>query len=71
MCPPWGLLYYTEDVDPLVQVILGHDIEVPTSSSIKQAVAYGGGLRREWATLVHAVRGVIVFGEFKNNAKPY
>ena len=42
MCLPWALLYYTEDVELLVQVILGHGIEVLTSSSIKQAVAYGG-----------------------------
>ena len=42
MCLPWVLLYHTENVELLVQVILGHDIEVLTSSSIKQAVAYGG-----------------------------
>lgn len=48
---PWVLLYNTEDVDLLVQIILGHDIEVLTSPSIRQAVAYGRGIRESGLSL--------------------
>lgn len=48
---PWVLLCNTEDVDLLVQIILGHDIEVLTSPNIKQAVAYGGGIRERGLSL--------------------
>lgn len=69
MCLPWVLLYCTEDVELLVQVILGHDIEVLTSSSIKQAVAYGGKITGSEPLLQYG--GNIVCREFKYNRKPY
>lgn len=67
---PWVLLCSTEDVELLVQIILGHDIEVLTSPSIKQAVAYGGGIRESEMSL-KGNKGVYHLQRIKNNSKPY